>query len=50
MNDFAQDTKARLVRNATDTELQEATSGFMSASIRAPSLSPRNKVRRSRTL
>ena len=35
MNDFAQDTKARLVRNATDTELQGATSDFMSASIRA---------------
>ena len=35
MNDFAQDAKARLVRNATDTELQGATSDFMSASIRA---------------
>lgn len=35
MNDFEKDTLARVVRNAADTELQEAARGFMSASIRA---------------
>lgn len=35
MNNFEKDTRARVVRNAADTELQEAARDFMDVSIRA---------------